>query len=337
MPVNCGGLNTAKAGTVPASFAWLRGRAALAAALALMAAALLSAAASPFPAFGQPAEAMPEPALEGGRHEALMWRATSPEGRELYLLGSLHMARTSFYPLKDVLYKAFDRAGTLVLELDPGSEDLGETLNILTSKGFYQDGETLAEHLDPEVSAMMGPFLEFLPGGADATMKPWLAAVTLSVALLEKNGYLIKEGVDRHFLAMARERGMEFVELESPSEQLGIFADMPESESLLFLKASLLELKDLERFMDEMVDSWKNGDAGRFEEAFFATYRQWPELAPLLDKVIFNRNRTMFERLQPLLESSSKPVFAVIGSGHLVGPRGIPSLFAAAGWKLEQF
>jgi uncharacterized protein YbaP (TraB family) len=268
---------------------------------------------------------------------ALMWRATSPGGQELYLLGSLHMARTSFYPLKDMLYESFDRSGTLVLELDPQSPGLQNTLGIISEKGFYPEGQTLAEHLPPDLSAMWAPYADMLPGGEETSMRPWLAAVTLSVVLLEKMGYLVNEGVDRHFLARARERGMAFVELETPEEQLSIFADMSEEESLLFLKATLMEMKDVERFMDEMVDAWLAGDDSRFEEAFFSTYRQWPELAPLLEKVIFDRNRTMFERLKPVLEQADGPVFAVIGSGHLVGPRGMPAIFEHEGWRVEKF
>jgi uncharacterized protein YbaP (TraB family) len=285
-------------------------------------------------ALGQALEKVPVPEPQG---HTLMWKATSPEGKELYLLGSLHMARTSFYPLKDILYESFDRCGTLALELDPESAGLQDSLGIVMEKGFYNDGSSLTDHLDPELAGMVAPYLEGFRGAQFAAMKPWLAAVTLSVMELERMGYLVKEGVDRHFLARARDRGMAFVELESPDEQLGIFADMSDEESVMFLRATLIELKDVERFMDEMVGAWLEGDASRFEDAFFSTYKLWPELAPLLDRVIFSRNATMFERLQPLLEQSDRPVFAVIGSGHLVGSRGVPAMFEQAGWRMEKF
>jgi uncharacterized protein YbaP (TraB family) len=209
---------------------------------------------------------------------------------------------------------------------------------VVTRKGFYQDPETLMGKLDPAVAGLLAPYTGFLPGGDRTSMKPWLAAVTVSVAILQDLGYLITEGVDRHFLARARERGMEVVELETPAEQLNVFADMSEEESHLFLRATLLELGDVERFMDELTGAWQAGDAAKFEEAFFSTYKAWPELAPLLDRVIFGRNRTMFERLVPAIDrSGGKPVFAVIGSGHLVGPKGLPALFEAYGWRLEKF
>jgi uncharacterized protein YbaP (TraB family) len=308
----------AAAGAAPAAFAVV-----ICLALAL---ALSEAAAQPAPQQNQP---LPD--------HALLWRAVGPGGEEIYLLGSLHMARTTFYPLKDVLYESFDRSGTLVLELDPESPTLMDAVGVISQKGFYPEGQTLAGHLPPDLSAMLAPYADMLPGGKDSAMRPWLAALTVSVLLLEKMGYMVKEGVDRHFLARARERGMALAELETPDEQLGVFADMSEEESLLFLKATLMEMKDVETFMDEMVGAWVDGDAARFEEAFFSTYRKWPELAPLLDKVIFERNRTMFGRLIPVLERADGPVFAVIGSGHLVGARGLPALFEQAGWRLEKF
>ncbi|MDR3155287.1 MAG: TraB/GumN family protein [Deltaproteobacteria bacterium] len=280
------------------------------------------------------AAARPAPARAD---EAMLWRAVSPEGRELYLLGSVHMARTSFYPLKPVINEAFDRSGTLVLELDPESEDIQGTLTIMLDKGTYDPPDNLMLHLDPELRVLLEAQAENLPGGVECPFKPWLAAVTLSVTILERLGYIVKEGVDRHFLAKARERGMPFVELETAEEQLGVFADMSEQESMLFLKATLLELKDVETFMDELVGAWIAGDEAKFEEAFFSTYVAWPDLAPLLDRVVFDRNQTMYRRLLPHLNGAGPPVFAVIGSGHLVGSRGIPALFAGAGWRLEKF
>jgi uncharacterized protein YbaP (TraB family) len=269
--------------------------------------------------------------------EAFLWRAVSPEGRELYLFGSIHMARTSFYPLKDVIYRAFERSGTLVLELDPDSKSLQGSLDLIMEKGFYPPSDTLAAHLDPALRELVAPWQGYLPGGEETSLRPWLAAVTVTVLVLERLGYLVEEGVDRHLLARARERGIPFVELETPSEQLELFAGMSEEESLMFLKATLLELHDVERFMDDLTGAWLAGDTTKFEEAFFFAYKAWPELAPLLDKVIFRRNRTMYERLQPVLAGAGAPVFAVIGSGHLVGERGLPALFAGAGWQVEKF
>jgi uncharacterized protein YbaP (TraB family) len=270
--------------------------------------------------------------------EALLWRAVSPDGaKELYLMGSIHMARTSFYPLKDVLYRSFDRSALLALELDPDTAEVGEAMGIIAGKGFYPPPGTLAASLDPNTASMLVPFQDLLPGGAGSNLRPWLAAVTLSVAVLERMGFLVKEGVDRHFLARARERGMPYVELETPVEQLNLFADMSEEESLMFLRATLLELSDAEGFMDDLSGAWLTGDEGRFREAFFSTYKKWPELAPLLNRVIFDRNRIMFTRLQDLMNGPQSPVFAVIGSGHLVGEGGIPDLFSRAGWKVEKY
>jgi uncharacterized protein YbaP (TraB family) len=269
--------------------------------------------------------------------EALLWKAVSPEGREIYLLGSIHMARTSFYPLKDVINRAFESSGVLVLELDPGSTELASSLSVMMEKGFYPPPETLASHLDPETGEMFRDWVDYVPGGAETNMRPWLAAVVMSVTVLESMGYLVKEGVDRHFLAKAREKGLPFVQLETPEEQLSIFTDMSEEESMLFLRATLLELQNVEAMMDDLVNSWLAGDAGKFEEAFFAVYRDWPGLAPLLDRVIFVRNRVMHERLKAAAQGPGPALFAVIGSGHLVGSQGVPALFGQDGWSIEKY
>ena len=61
----------------------------------------------------------------------------------------------------------------------------------------------------------------------------------------------------------------------------------------------------------------------------------WPELKVFYEKVIFERNERMAERLG-VLAQDGRLRFAVIGAGHLVGPRGIPALLHAQGFRIQR-
>jgi uncharacterized protein YbaP (TraB family) len=167
-------------------------------------------------------------------------------------------------------------------------------------------------------------------------MKPWLAAVTLDVQVLSALNYLMDEGVDMHFINLAEAKGIPIIALENSVEQLRIFADMDEKMSQIFLKATILELGKIREVMGELQDAWQSGNVVKFEELFFDTFKEWPELLPLVDTIIYQRNDKMFERIIPVVQQPGV-TFVVIGSGHVIGPRGLPALFEKAGYTVKKF
>ncbi|MDR2352735.1 MAG: TraB/GumN family protein, partial [Deltaproteobacteria bacterium] len=58
--------------------------------------------------------------------EALLWHLQGPEGQELYILGSIHLAQSSIYPLKPVIMENFAKATRLVVEVNDGETGLTE-------------------------------------------------------------------------------------------------------------------------------------------------------------------------------------------------------------------
>jgi uncharacterized protein YbaP (TraB family) len=269
--------------------------------------------------------------------EALLWSVKSPNGAVLYLLGSVHMAKESIFPLKPVIMNAFSQATRLYIEVDPDNAPKFEILGIIGSKGMYDDGRTLMEHLDPAMQALLEPRLNLLPMGSLSVMKPWLAAVTLDVLVLEGLGYRSIYGIDRYFLNLAKEKGIKYVELETHDKQINLIADMTEEESKLFLKATLLDLNKIDVYMEELLSAWTKGDEKAFYNAFFETFATYPELSPLLEKTIFERNVEMAKGLFKAVETPGLISMAVVGSGHMIGPRGIPAIFRKAGFEVTKY
>jgi uncharacterized protein YbaP (TraB family) len=246
------------------------------------------------------------------------------------------MAKESLYPLKPAILEAFDRSTRIVVEVNDDAETRSpEVIKFILEKGSYPLGETLLSHLDPETRDLAAPHLEGFPG-VHTSLKPWLAATLIEVLALEKKGYLPRFGVDRYFLDEAKRRSLPIGELETATEQLSHFADMDEEMSQLFLKVAILEIEKIDAFMVSMVSAWTQGDEAAFERIFFETYYDWPEFAPLLDRVLYGRNDIMVERLKPYFREDGA-TFAIVGSGHAVGPRGIPAKFREMGYSVEKY
>ncbi|MDR2404828.1 MAG: TraB/GumN family protein [Deltaproteobacteria bacterium] len=268
---------------------------------------------------------------------SLLYKISSPQGGEMYILGSIHVGTPDMYPLKPAIYEAFDEAQRLVVELKGDSiENSPSMLKTVLNKGFYPEKETLYMHLDERQRELIAPFMEYLPLGAKSNMKPWLAAVTIDMVMLTKLGYSSKFGIEKHFEELSSQRGLPVFSIETAGEQLSLFINLTEEESKLLLESSLIELSEVEDFMGEVVSAWKEGDEEEFAAAFFEAYLRWPKLTPLLDKVIYDRNKLMFTRLLPYLELQGR-TFVVLGAGHVVSERGVPGLFRAQGFTVEKF
>jgi uncharacterized protein YbaP (TraB family) len=65
-----------------------------------------------------------------------LWKVTSPQGKEAYLLGSVHVLSKGFYPLSPVIDAAFGASKTLVEEIDIDEMDHPATMMGLGASGF---------------------------------------------------------------------------------------------------------------------------------------------------------------------------------------------------------
>ena len=97
---------------------------------------------------------------------------------------------------------------------------------------------------------------------------------------------------------------------------------------------------DLERVgeqIDEIVKLWKAGDADGMDEAMIGeSLREEPRVAPILEKILFERNVTMTEKIKEHL-SAGRSCFVVVGAAHFVGDRGIVRLLEKEGYRVRQF
>lgn len=263
-----------------------------------------------------------------------LWRAQSPEGGRAYILGSIHVARDDLYPLPEGIMAAFADSRQLVVEMDVEALEEAELLAYVREHALAKDGLTLTERLSPatlEILQQSGFSVErFKP------LKAWMAAMTLQVEIMREQGYNEDNGLDRFFLKAAKSRGLKIVELETLPEQMGPLVEMNPEESDLFFRATILELNDLSRIMEGMFAAWRQGDAAAFEDIFFQEYDKYPELVPILEKVIFRRNETMAAGIEELLARPGQPYFVVVGAGHLVGPGSVLEILAESGHTVEQ-
>ena len=76
--------------------------------------------------------------------KAFFWQVNSARA-SVYLMGSIHFADKSFYPLRKEIVDVYDKSDALVVELDINNIDHNAYNRLLLEKGMYKDGATIKD------------------------------------------------------------------------------------------------------------------------------------------------------------------------------------------------
>jgi len=279
-------------------------------------------------------QALLAPAVVDAAGAHPLWRVSGGSG-EAWLLGSLHFGRADMYPLAPAIRRAFEESDTLVVEANILEVDAAMLQNLAT-QGMYPQGETLEGHVSAETWRGLEQAAERfgLPVAAFQRQRPWLVAITLTTMELNRRGLSERLGIDRHFLREAGD-GKRVLELESVSEQLGLFADLTGTEQEALLRSTLIELDKGGDYFDAVVSAWKSGDTERIDELVNASMRGIPGAEGLHRKLLVDRNQAMAGKIQDLVEGGGTH-FVVVGAGHLVGDESIVEALREGGYTVTQ-
>lgn len=234
----------------------------------------------------------------------------------VYLFGTIHVLKPGLTWFDEAVKTAFDRSNTLVLELvapDPAAMQA-----IIAARGVTLTGPTLTERLPPDKRAAYAQALADggMPAAALDRMKPWLAAVSLSMGPLRTLGYDPANGPETVLTAAAQAAGKPVIGLETADQQFGFFDGLSAPAQMIFLTSTIDELPEVEGTMATMITDWSNGDPDALAREMNESLKNSPEVAAA---ILTNRNATW---ARWIAERMKRPgtVFVAVGAGHLAGP-----------------
>ena len=269
--------------------------------------------------------------------KAFFWQVDSGD-TTVYLMGSIHFADSSFYPLRKRIEDAFKQSDTLVVELDINKTDTNAYSDLIAEKGVYTNGKTIKDAITEETWLQLRQRLLHLNIQYDAikSYKPGVLVLTLSSIQVMQMGFSPQLGIDAYFLTKALQKNNQkkIVELETLEQQLDLFLNIPDGE--LLLKESLYSLDEAELLMAEMVRFWKDGDETLMNKLLFEdALTEYPAFSAIYDRLFYNRNSQMTSKIDAMLKRQGH-YFVVVGSGHLLGDKGIVTLLREKGYKVER-
>ncbi|RZJ04327.1 MAG: TraB/GumN family protein [Brevundimonas sp.] len=251
----------------------------------------------------------------------------------LYLFGTVHVLRPSTAWGSARVDAAFDSASEVYLEIT-NPDDQAAVVPLIQQYGLSLDrplssrltAEELAD-LNAAAQSMNTTAAQFEP------MKPWLVALTLSVAPLVKAGYDPQSGVELILRARANAAGKPVKGLETIDEQIRILAGLSDDTQVAFLRSTLDAFDHATVELDGLVAAWAAGDVVKIRELGIDDLRD--ESEEVYEALLVNRNTNWAGQIQGLLEGSGT-TFIAVGAAHLAGDDSVQAILAKRGVEVER-
>ncbi|MEH3036550.1 MAG: TraB/GumN family protein [Sphingomonas adhaesiva] len=243
----------------------------------------------------------------------------------IYLFGTIHVLRPGLSWFDEAVKTAFDRSQTLVLEMvEP---DAQTQQRVVASKAFAPAGTPLTEQLPPNYRPAFQKAMADggLPPAAYDRMRPWFAAITLSLLPVQKLGYDPANGPEKVLSDAARQAGKPIVGLETFEGQLGIFDAISQPAQVRLLESTLDELPTADTTFRKLVDAWAAGNPDGVASEMNDSLKDSPEVAQAL---LVNRNRKWAAWIAERMKRPGT-VFIAVGAGHLAGTQSVQQQLGA--------
>jgi uncharacterized protein YbaP (TraB family) len=234
------------------------------------------------------------------------------EGTGVYLLGSLHRGRTSFYPLPEPINQAFSAAHQIWFESPP--------LASAHPMSQCPPGTTIRDHLSLLVfwtlRLRLGNKFEGIKH-----LKPWALVIVFEAEAYNLEGCSAEFGVEPQLTKRAREENKPVNYLEHPGDGLAGFDSAPQQEQEEMLLRCLINFKAVREEVRDCITAWANADLGAWHKLAEKTVRKFP----CFKHILYERNQTWAPKIREIVHSK-KPAFVCIGSLHFGGEQSLQFL-----------
>lgn len=291
----------------------------------------------PAHAFAQAVEAAPAPvaaprAVPQAEGEGPALWVVRDADSTLYLFGTVHILRPTTGWGSARVDAAFDSADQIWLEIS-NPDDQAAIIPLIQQHGLSPDRQ-LSHLITTGQLTLLDSAARSIGSNAVQmdVFRPWLAALTLSVAPLTRAGYDPQSGVELVLKARADAAGKPVHGFETIDKQVRILAGMAEPEQLAFLASILESYEEATVELDRMVEAWAAGDVATLNAVAVEEMRT--ETPELYEALLVRRNTDWAGQIQTLLEGSGT-IFIAVGAAHLVGEDSVQEILKARGVAVE--
>jgi len=261
-----------------------------------------------------------------------LWTVHST-GATVYLFGSVHLLPANVRWHTPEIDRAMAASSTFVFEAPLDEAGKAAVADFVRRNGMLPQGTTLRSLLPKKT---LGDYERALavtnltPALLDGE-RPWLASIVIDVSYLQQMRYVVADGVDQQVYAYAVAHDKSVRNFETPEQQLSLF--MPKSRALEIAEfdTDLKEFQSEQASIGAMVDAWGDGDAKTVGRIVNKELDSVPGVRKIL---LDDRNKAWIRTLDRMLTGHGT-YFVTVGTGHLVGAKGVPALLRAQRYRVD--
>ncbi|MEL7491051.1 MAG: TraB/GumN family protein [Pseudomonadota bacterium] len=264
-----------------------------------------------------------------------MWRLEDDDS-EITLFGTFHVLPPNIEWTSSIYDAAMKSAETTIIETDTQSPEAVAEIQAAVAKfGLNPPGVTLSETLGPDRAQQLSALAEELgvPGSALEPMRPWLALVSLTQVVFQRNGFDPAQGVEASVLAQAAEEGDAVDYLETASFQIEALASLDGDDMFANFDTTIDQFAEFDTMTARLLEAWRTGDVEGIEKDILAPIR---EASPGAYATLFTNRNVNWTRKIDSLMASDGDYFIAVGAGHLVGPDSVVEMLKKEGYAVTR-
>jgi uncharacterized protein YbaP (TraB family) len=260
----------------------------------------------------------------GGRH--FVWRISNGAA-PVYLIGSLHALRSSDFPLPPFIDETIEASRRVLFELDPGAKDVVLLDKKLVEAGTYSGHVTIEQKVNPKTFAYLKQIAEVRLSEYERR-KPWAVAYFM-LSNPDASEFKNRLSVERYIYNKVRGRAT-LGGLETTGEFVSSLSNLSDASSEAFLLETIGYARRFPQLLIDTGEAWRRGDTAAMYRLYAprrrpSGYWDWLE----------RRQVTWLPRIEEAVRSG-KPTVIVAGALHFCGPRSLPAMLRARGYRVEQ-
>lgn len=250
----------------------------------------------------------------------------------IYLFGTVHIRRPGSEWGGAAAQAALAEAEEVWTEMDISDATQQEVQVLVFNRGFAPPDQPLSSLLNEYERKRLREAIartQLAPAMFER-MRPWLAALILSVAPAMQAGYQASAGVDNAVVDGAGDARLRT--FETAEQQVNFFVNLSDAAQRAFLLDSIRTANEDIAVNDPAEQAWERGDLAALEALVIEDFRAYPELYEVL---ITQRNQVWVETLMRELNGAGVD-FVAVGAAHLLGQDGLVELLRARGVAVER-
>ena len=271
------------------------------------------------------------------RADPPIWRVRDAD-TEMVLFGSVHALPEGIEWRTPALEQALAEAELVVFEILTPKTETEEEAMFMPFLRYFLGDVPLSQTVSAETFARIQAAGEAqgFPIEALDQMRPWAAAMMLSMGAEEELGRLSELGVDTQ-IEQALPEGRRTEALDTDALMHSVLAALAattdaDGEAMLIEVLDALADMDEANALDLGIElSWASGDVAAILEEVQMMKTEAPQLYQVL---LIDRNTAWMPALIRMMQTETR-VVVIAGAAHMVGEDGIPALLSQAGYDVE--